>query len=48
MMNLVAEFLFLAGIWAPPVVVLAGALLLLIPDRSSREAVRAHGVAAAH
>jgi hypothetical protein len=36
MSNQIVEGLFLLAFWAPPLAVLAGALLLLAPDLSAR------------
>ena len=36
MSNQIIEGLFLLAFWAPPLAVLAGALLLLAPDPSAR------------
>lgn len=36
MSNQLVEGLFLLAFWAPPMAVLAGALLLLAPDSSAR------------
>jgi hypothetical protein len=36
------ELLFLAAFWAPPLAIVAGALLLLMPDPSTRSASIGH------
>lgn len=36
MSNQIVEGLFLLALWAPPLAALAGALLLLAPDRFAR------------
>jgi hypothetical protein len=36
MSNQIAEGLFLLAFWAPPLAVLTGVLVLLVPDRTAR------------
>jgi hypothetical protein len=42
MTNALVELFFLAGFWAPPLAIVAGALLLLAPDPSRRRATIGH------
>ena len=49
MSNQLVEGFFLLAFWAPPLAVLAGALLLLVPDRfEHRVAAGRHGHALTH
>jgi hypothetical protein len=49
MSNQIVEGLFLLAFWAPPLAVLAGALVLLAPDASARRAAaRRHSVPLTH
>jgi hypothetical protein len=49
MSNHIVEGLFLLAFWAPPLAVLAGALLLLAPDSSARRvAARRHTMPLTH
>jgi hypothetical protein len=44
----VSEALFLLSFWAPPLAVIAGALLLLVPTPRSQRSVHHAPVATAH
>ena len=49
MSNGLVELFFLAGFWAPPLAIVAGALLLLMPDPSKRhQAIGHHAVPVRH
>jgi hypothetical protein len=49
MSTAVAEALFLLAFWAPPLAVLAGALLLLMPTpHADRTVMHTHGAPLAH
>jgi hypothetical protein len=49
MSNQLVEALFLLAFWAPPLVVLAGALLLLAPDPAERRShARPHAAPLTH
>ncbi len=49
MSNTIAEWLLLLGLFAPPLAVIGGALLLALPDRRERAApVRTHAAPVAH
>jgi hypothetical protein len=48
MSNQLIEGLFLLAFWAPPLAVVAGAVLLIVPTPAERTAVHRHAAPLAH